>query len=132
VRDRARELERRFEAALRRNDFAGAEALAHELDWVSLRDALRLILIAQRQKPERVEPLARRWLERFLGECKPSLQLIEWVAEDFRYLQEETPLAFDRSRSEARLRFVVRTLKGKERMPTSYEYACFGRKTIEP
>jgi hypothetical protein len=120
-------LRRRFEEALRANNFAAAEMLARRLPWVSLRDALRLILIARRRKPARVELMAVRWLERFLGECKPSLQLVQWLTEDLLELSNRSPVPFDRQRSEARLRFVVQTLKGRERMPTIEEYARFGR-----
>jgi hypothetical protein len=127
VRDRDRAvLSRRFEQALRADNFAAAESLARSLPWVSLRDAMRLILIARRRKPARVEPMAVRWLERFLGEFNPSLQLVQWLTEDLHELSDPGPLPFDRQRSEARLRLVVETLKDRERMPTIEEYARVG------
>ncbi len=49
-------------------------ALAWELDWVSLPDAVRLTLLCAVNEPGRYEQMARRWLARLLDEVGPTLR----------------------------------------------------------
>lgn len=70
----------RFTRALQRRSLVEAEAAAHELDVISLDDALQLVhLYAERASPK-YERAALRWLQRYLTEGRPSLRDLVMVA----------------------------------------------------
>jgi len=69
-----------FERALKGGDFGSAWAYATSLSHVELDDALRLTCLSLKDHPKRFEPLARRWLDRYIEERKPGLHLISWAA----------------------------------------------------
>lgn len=70
----------RFTRALQRRSLVEAEAAAHELDVISLDDALQLVhLYAERASPK-YERAALRWLQRYLAEGRPSLRDLVMVA----------------------------------------------------
>src|ERR1041384_3365631 len=93
--------------ALRTRSFNMALQIARELRPVSLRDGLDLTLLAAHKDPDRYERMARRWLERFLREARPTLQLSAWVSEDLAKLGEkELPEVF-KADAESRLREVA-------------------------
>lgn len=53
-------------------DFDAARRLAVRVPEVGLLDALRLTLLAKSSEPELFEPMARRWLARFVTEMNPA------------------------------------------------------------
>lgn len=53
-------------------DFDTARRLAVRISEVELLDALRLTLLAKSSEPELFEPMARRWLARFVAERNPG------------------------------------------------------------
>ena len=57
-------------------NFASARLYATNLSKVELADALRLICLSLKEDRKRFEPLARRWLARYIEERKPRLDLI--------------------------------------------------------
>lgn len=70
----------RFTRALQRRSVLEAEAAAHELDWISLDDALQLVhLYAERASPK-YERAALRWLARYAAESRPTLRDLALVA----------------------------------------------------
>jgi hypothetical protein len=53
--------------------FTNACAAAHDLPHVPLDAALDLTLLAAEKAPERYEPMARKWLVRWMVETEPGL-----------------------------------------------------------
>lgn len=72
-----------FEKALENGNFASAWLYASSLSHVELADALRLTCLSLGKDQDRFEPLARRWLARYIEERKPRLDLISWAAQLF-------------------------------------------------
>ncbi len=69
-----------FERALKSGDFGSAWLYATSLSHIQLDDALRLTCLSLEKDQKRFEPLARRWLARYIEERKPRLDLISWAA----------------------------------------------------
>ncbi len=76
-----------FQRSLANGDFGSAWAYATSLSHVDLADALRLTCLSLKNHPKRFEPLARRWLARYIEECKPNMDLISWAAALFGQVQ---------------------------------------------
>jgi hypothetical protein len=69
-----------FQTALRTGSFGLACNIARSLPRISLADALRLTLLAAHKEPHSYQPMARRWLARFLLDGQPTLDELAWAA----------------------------------------------------
>ena len=76
-----------FQRSLANGDFGSAWAYATSLSQVDLTDALRLTCLSLKKDQKRFEPLARRWLTRYIEERKPNMDLISWAAALFGQVQ---------------------------------------------
>lgn len=101
-----------LDRALTARDYGLAARLARSLSFVSLRDALRLTVLAARKDPEHYDAMAKRWLIRFMHEHRPSLKLLSWIADDFDKLAdpEETPWSI-RQPAEGRMAQMIETME---------------------
>ncbi len=61
-----------FQLSLANGDFGSAWAYATSLSHVELADALRLTCLSLKNHPKRFEPLARRWLARYIDKAPNS------------------------------------------------------------
>lgn len=96
-----------FRTALRTGSYGLARNVALGLPHIGLSDALALTMLAAEKDPEGFEPMARRWLERFLQERRPTLLLVKWVAGDLESIGAKDCPPFIRTQAEARLREVA-------------------------
>ena len=71
------ELLMRFRRAMEVEDSAQAIAIAGELSYVGLGDALELVRLLARKGDPRFERAANRWLTRLVAERKPSLGQVQ-------------------------------------------------------
>jgi hypothetical protein len=64
--------------------YANACAAARSLQVVPLDAALDLTMLAAEKDPERYEPMAKRWLVRWIEETEPGLEEISAAIGDLR------------------------------------------------
>lgn len=57
---------------------------ARDLPRIGLKDALIVTLMSLTREPERFEPLAKRWLGKFINEANPTLEEVVYAAELLR------------------------------------------------
>jgi hypothetical protein len=97
-----------FEAYLNKGDYHRAIRHAFALPWLTVKDALRLTMLAGQHDRDRFERMARRWLGRFVQEKEPTLGLLVYVIEDLNTILLNNPI--DRGHAEARLQRMVEKL----------------------
>jgi hypothetical protein len=69
-----------FQRALERGNLAVAWATAHELERLSLADALALTFLIAEREPERFARVSARWFARYCAEERPELDEAQVVA----------------------------------------------------
>jgi len=95
-----------FQRAIKARNLIAAFSAAHELSWLSLEDALDLLVLIAEKDGRRYSRAAARWLERLLAERELELGEVQLAAASLAALQ---------SRSSAQAVTVLRELLNRPR-----------------
>jgi len=82
----------RFDGAIEEERLPEAWDAANELPMLGLGRALRLTMLVAKDHHRRFEPTARRFLERFIREEKPSIEQVKKVADGLNEIYRAHPL----------------------------------------